>query len=420
MNTQGKILKTARATIVACLVAHSTAAVAATAYVGRDCEDEVSIMDTVTGLEIDSAGPSDLPSDIVVNKAKTRAYVFENGSISAIDTETNAFIDTVAVPSLFGEIAIDPFDNYIYAADWFSDSLFVVSTVGLTYTTTVTVSMAADVVAHPAGGYVYVAQSIFNEPFTTGSVMRIETTGHTPAGTLTLGANVYALAISPAGDRLYAYVLDFFSAYISVIDTATFAPIDTIETDDLVYHMAVNPAGDRLYVLGSLGLSVYTLPDGAFVTTVPMSDGVSMAVHPDGGSVLISRNASDEIAVVDTATNTLLAPIPVNCPDGLAIGPDDTDGDAVADPFDNCLEAANAEQLDTDDDGFGNICDADFDQSCGVDFTDLGELKAAFFQTGDLVEDMNGDGSVNFADLGLLKPAMFLPPGPSGVPNVCD
>ena len=38
-----------------------------------------------------------------------------------------------------------------------------------------------------------------------------------------------------------------------------------------------------------------------------------------------------------------------------------SDGDGLLDPFDNCSRADNADQLDTDADGIGNACDADFD-----------------------------------------------------------
>ena len=43
--------------------------------------------------------------------------------------------------------------------------------------------------------------------------------------------------------------------------------------------------------------------------------------------------------------------------------------------------SANASQLDTDADGFGNACDGDFNNDCIVNFVDLGDLKSAFFQT---------------------------------------
>jgi cysteine-rich repeat protein len=100
-------------------------------------------------------------------------------------------------------------------------------------------------------------------------------------------------------------------------------------------------------------------------------------------------------------------------------GAPDGDGDGVADDADNCLNDVNADQRDTDGDGIGNVCDADFDQSCNVNFGDLGIMKAGFFQPGTTDTDMDGDGQTNFTDLGQLKSRFFLPPGPSGLPNLC-
>jgi len=107
--------------------------------------------------------------------------------------------------------------------------------------------------------------------------------------------------------------------------------------------------------------------------------------------------------------------------------PDD-DVDGVPNTSDNCNVAANGPsipdaggnvQLDTDDDGFGNICDPDLDNNCAINFLDLGILKSVFF-TGDADADLNGDGAVNFIDLGIMKATFFGPPGPSGITNVCS
>ena len=93
-------------------------------------------------------------------------------------------------------------------------------------------------------------------------------------------------------------------------------------------------------------------------------------------------------------------------------GAPDSDGDGVADDADNCTHDANADQRDTDADGFGNVCDGDFDQSCTVNFSDLGIMKASFFQPGTTHTDMNGDGQTNFTDLGLLKARLLPAAGP--------
>jgi hypothetical protein len=98
--------------------------------------------------------------------------------------------------------------------------------------------------------------------------------------------------------------------------------------------------------------------------------------------------------------------------------PQDTDGDGRVDSADNCTLVSNANQRDTNGDGFGNVCDADLNDDCTVNFTDVGLMKSVFFSD-DEDADLNGNGAVNFGDLALLKAGMFQPPGPSGVQNDC-
>lgn len=97
----------------------------------------------------------------------------------------------------------------------------------------------------------------------------------------------------------------------------------------------------------------------------------------------------------------------------------DADGDGIEDPDDNCLLVANAGQIDTDGDDYGNACDADFDNNCIVNSLDLGAFKSAFFSSAALY-DLSGDGQVNSVDLGVLKVLFFHPPGPSGITSGCN
>jgi hypothetical protein len=99
--------------------------------------------------------------------------------------------------------------------------------------------------------------------------------------------------------------------------------------------------------------------------------------------------------------------------------PPDSDGDGIPDGGDNCTLVANADQRDTDADGFGSLCDPDLNQSCTVNFEDLGLFKGVFF-TSDPNADFDNSGFVNFTDLGTLKAFFLLAPGPSGVANICD
>ncbi|MFK8014279.1 MAG: endonuclease/exonuclease/phosphatase family protein [Gammaproteobacteria bacterium] len=93
----------------------------------------------------------------------------------------------------------------------------------------------------------------------------------------------------------------------------------------------------------------------------------------------------------------------------------DTDGDGVTDDMDNCTLVVNPSQLDTNGDGFGNICDADLNNDGTVNVIDLGIFRTQFFQSGANDADFNGDNVVNVVDLGILRSRFFQPPGPSGV-----
>ncbi|MEL6200690.1 MAG: thrombospondin type 3 repeat-containing protein [Pseudomonadota bacterium] len=96
----------------------------------------------------------------------------------------------------------------------------------------------------------------------------------------------------------------------------------------------------------------------------------------------------------------------------LVGGAPDSDGDGVTDDVDNCTATANAGQVDTDGDGYGNACDADFNNDCVANVIDLGILRTLFFQPGNQA-DLNEDGITNVIDLGIFRTLFFQAPGPS-------
>ncbi|MEL7447769.1 MAG: laminin B domain-containing protein [Pseudomonadota bacterium] len=131
-------------------------------------------------------------------------------------------------------------------------------------------------------------------------------------------------------------------------------------------------------------------------------DGLYIATdYSDGTTTIgvIDRSFIDNVVLTGTSGN-------------------DPDADGVPDLVDNCLEVMNADQRDSNADGIGNACDADLNNDCVVNFSDLGQMKAVFFST-DADADIDGDGVVSFSDLGAMKAAFFQAPGPSGLPNAC-
>jgi hypothetical protein len=103
----------------------------------------------------------------------------------------------------------------------------------------------------------------------------------------------------------------------------------------------------------------------------------------------------------------------------------DADGDGAYDAQDNCINADNGpitgdtggnSQRDTDGDGYGNLCDADLNNSGLVTSGDYTILRSAL-NTSNPDADLNGSGLVTSADYTILRSAFNKPPGPSGIAN---
>ncbi|MEM9387459.1 MAG: integrin alpha [Pseudomonadota bacterium] len=99
--------------------------------------------------------------------------------------------------------------------------------------------------------------------------------------------------------------------------------------------------------------------------------------------------------------------------------PADLDRDGIADVEDNCQLAVNGDQRDSNGDGYGNLCDADLDDSCVVAPADW-LLMRDVLGTADADADLDGNGRVDLQDARRLFDHRGLAPGPSGVTDACD
>jgi hypothetical protein len=100
----------------------------------------------------------------------------------------------------------------------------------------------------------------------------------------------------------------------------------------------------------------------------------------------------------------------------------DADLDGVLDATDNCTGSENPSQLDSDADGCGNACDADFDQNGATGATDFNAFRLCFLQSvpgsGPVEDptcaesDLDGDLVVGGTDFNAFRLEFNTPPGP--------
>ncbi len=153
--------------------------------------------------------------------------------------------------------------------------------------------------------------------------------------------------------------------------------------------------------------------DGAASAT--LATPATLAISADPASLPDLSTSSAEIRITNASDAANVVVVPVTLLKGSLVSGHpfaDADGDGVADDQDDCTLVSNADQIDSNGDGYGNACDADLNGDGIVNFGDLAILKSVFFQT-NADSDLNGDSIVNFADLARLKAQFFRPPGPS-------
>lgn len=191
-------------------------------------------------------------------------------------------------------------------------------------------------------------------------------------------------------------------------------------------------AGNSIYF--DIRSVMTTLPVGNTPPVISMNDAATLIIYQgetftDPGATAYDNEDGDltyEILVtgnVDTSiTGTYSVIYSVTDYDGYEVSSirtvkvveADADADGILYLNDNCVDVANADQRDTDSDGFGNICDGDLNNDNIINAIDLGLFKQKFF-TSDADADLNGDGIVNALDLGIFKQMYGQRPGPSGL-----
>jgi YVTN family beta-propeller protein len=128
-----------------------------------------------------------------------------------------------------------------------------------------------------------------------------------------------AVAVTPDGSKVY--VTNQTSDTVAVINTATDRVIATIPVFGSI-SVAVSPDGTKVYIPNRGNhVAVVDAATNEVLTSTPFINGglFGVSVTPDGRKVFVANYAANTVSVIDTATNALIATIPVGS-DPLAFG----------------------------------------------------------------------------------------------------
>jgi YVTN family beta-propeller protein len=170
----------------------------------------------------------------------------------------------------------------------------------------------------------------------SNNVSVIDTATNTVVTTILAGggpADTPALAITPDGKYVYATNIYHTVTGVWVIATASNTVVGPINTAGQPVGVAFTPDGAYAYVINETGgtipggipypgntVSVIATATNTVVAQIPVTDPIGVAITPDGKDADVTF-ASDA-AVIDTATNTVVATVPVGAaPQGVATFP---------------------------------------------------------------------------------------------------
>lgn len=206
--------------------------------------------------------------------------------------------------------------QYAYVGNQVSGGVAVIDTASDTVVTTIPVgSQPWGIAVAPVGSFVYVTNNADN------SLSFINAVTNTVTWTVVVGPSPMGVAMTPTGNRLY--VANSLVGTVSVVGTTTGLVMDTVFTTG-AFGVAAHPSGLEVYVSGANQVSVIDTATNTVVAAIPVgNDPRGIAVNPAGTRVYVANFGSDTVSVIDTATRVVIANVAVGDGAwGTAVSPD--------------------------------------------------------------------------------------------------
>ncbi|WP_041312848.1 Ig-like domain-containing protein [Mycobacterium sp. JS623] len=287
------------------------------AYVGNVNAGTISVINTATNAVVATVPVGASPYGVTLNTAGTRAYVANLGanSVSVINTATNTVVATVPVGSLPSDVALSADGAWAYVTNAGSNTISVINTSTNTVVAAVPATgTPASIAVSPNGATAYVTK------LNGSAVTAYSTTTGALLATIPVGAQPFGVAFSPDGTR--AYVTSLNPGRVTVIDTATNTVVGSpIPVGAGAYDVAVSGDGSLAYVTSQTA-GTFTVIDTKTNTVIgtPVAVGgspIGVVVSPDGAHLLVANQASDTVTPIWVVTD---APPTVTGPPTVVLG----------------------------------------------------------------------------------------------------
>jgi len=221
-------------------------------------------------------------------------------------------------------------------------------------------------------------------------------------------AAVYSIELNPNADAVTtdAVVRRFAAGGVTVNSSGNVVPAGAQATYGLGSpdNLEIDPDG-RVFIIEDQN------PGDMWVATDADGDGVAEKIDLWAS---LGPFGSEPSGLIKDPRGGFLSAVqhPSSNNDALWSLLPDSDGDGIANKYDNCSRKSNPDQRDTNGDGFGNACDADLNNDGATNAQDTVLFRSSFGST-NADADFNGNGVVNAADATIYRSLLGSPPGPA-------
>ena len=276
-----------------------------------------------------STGVGTYPGSAVVSPGGRYAAVpsYSDRTVTIVDT-TNGTRSVVALGADLSEVVFSPDGGRAYVLDQ-SGLITVADTATGTVVGSVDLGNSGQALRFaPDGRHLYVTAR-------SGEVGQPETVTLTVVDTtslstvpLAVGGYYNGVDFSPDGRR--GYVADLLTGSLLIIDPATSAVVGTVEAGYGAFHVIFSPDGTRAYVPNDIDgtITVIHIDDDTVGPVLDVGTDAAFSFNytrpssPDGRFLyLLDRNGGN-VRILDTGTDTLGDPIPVDTPNDVVFSPD--------------------------------------------------------------------------------------------------